>query len=690
MNPGSITAHLHPLLVHLPIGILLAAFALECMVWWKGRDDFRPAIQLSVALGAVSAALSALSGWLLFREGGYDESVATPHQYWGFFTAGMFILLALLKQDKWRRPAFVAGVAGLIVTGHYGGTLTHGAGYVFGGADETAPTAVEAGSEQAQSELSPDTKVFEGLVMPVLRSKCVSCHKPEKKKGGLVLSTPEGLMAGGESGPAVVPGNPEKSELLKRIHLPGDHDDHMPPKGRPQLSQVETQLIEWWITGGADLKATVAEKQMPDNLKSAFGPRTQQEVRANPVFDKQVSPASESAIRKLRALRLSVNSFGEGKPWLVVSFAGIKETDQERLGALAGVKEQLTDLDLSHTGVQDRVLQGLEFPHLVRLNLSHTSAASGIATMISHSPFLEVLNLTNTKADQSVESAFGSLPQLRKVYIWGTDISAETVNQWKKKYPGISFETGIAMENAEQMALKTPELKFGRSFFDDTAHIELEFPFRGVDIHYTLEEADTPSLQSPKYSGTIVVDKTTHVRAFAAREGWKNSPVVDAVLVKKKYTLSGSSIHPAPSPKYPAKGGASLVDGKISDVQSADTWLGYEGEHLTATLDLGTVKSVEKVFVHCLENNPSWIFKPAAIQVFTSSDGKQFAAQGSQKYTRNTGMGEQKVHLLGFTLPATVNARYVKVKVESLLENPPWHPGKGEKCWIFVDEMMVE
>ena len=161
------------------------------------------------------------------------------------------------------------------------------------------------------------------------------------------------------------------------------------------------------------------------------------------------------------------------------------------------------------------------------------------------------------------------------------------------------------------------------------------------------------------------MDKTTHVRAFAAREGWKNSPVVDAVLVKKKYTLAGSSIQSPPSPKYPAKGGASLVDGKISDVQSADTWLGYEGEHLTATLDLGVVKSVEKVFVHCLENNPSWIFKPTGIQVFTSSDGKQFVAQGSQKYSQNTGMGEQKVHLLGFTLPAATNGGF-------------WDPGLAE------------
>jgi len=111
---------------------------------------------------------------------------------------------------------------------------------------------------------------------------------------------------------------------------------------------------------------------------------------------------------------------------------------------------------------------------------------------------------------------------------------------------------------------------------------------------------------------------------------------------------------------------------------------------LEAILDLGESKSINKVFVHCLENNGPWIFKPVGIEVWTSVDGKKYTHQGKEYFPSNASMGEQKVHLLGCHFPQTVQARYVRVKVESPLKNPIWHPGKGQKCWIFVDELTVE
>jgi hypothetical protein len=145
-----------------------------------------------------------------------------------------------------------------------------------------------------------------------------------------------------------------------------------------------------------------------------------------------------------------------------------------------------------------------------------------------------------------------------------------------------------------------------------------------------------------------------------------------------------------PSPKYPGKGASSLIDGKISDAQGADTWLGFEGEHLDATLDLGEMREIGHVFVHCLENNSPWIYRPSAIKVSTSIDGKTFKVQSMEKFAQNTAMGEQKVHLLGCHFPDSTSARYVRVFVESPLKNPAWHPGKGQKCWIFVDEITIE
>jgi hypothetical protein len=53
-------------------------------------------------------------------------------------------------------------------------------------------------------------------------------------------------------------------------------------------------------------------------------------------------------------------------------------------------------------------------------------------------------------------------------------------------------------------------------------------------------------------------------------------------------------------------------------------------------------------------------------------------------------MQTTQTHLLSETTPYPVACRYLKVEAESLLQNPKWHPGAGKKCWIFVDEILVE
>ena len=74
---------------------------------------------------------------------------------------------------------------------------------------------------------------FEKKIRPVLAAHCYKCHsaKADKIKGGLLLDTREGLRKGGESGPAVVPGNPDKSLLIKALRYT-DEDLKMPPRSR--------------------------------------------------------------------------------------------------------------------------------------------------------------------------------------------------------------------------------------------------------------------------------------------------------------------------------------------------------------------------------------------------------------------------------------------------------------------------
>jgi hypothetical protein len=81
-----------------------------------------------------------------------------------------------------------------------------------------------------------------------LTERCVSCHGPKAAKGGLRLDSPEAIVAGGDSGPAVVPGNPNESQLLRRIAAP--EDLVMPPSGG-RLPYEQIGAIKRWIESGA-------------------------------------------------------------------------------------------------------------------------------------------------------------------------------------------------------------------------------------------------------------------------------------------------------------------------------------------------------------------------------------------------------------------------------------------------------
>src|SRR5579862_2164684 len=82
----------------------------------------------------------------------------------------------------------------------------------------------------AQEGAASGTEFFERKIRPVLAERCLACHSAgaKKQKGGLALDTREGLLKGGDSGPALVSGDVEKSLLLKAIRY-ADPELRMPP-----------------------------------------------------------------------------------------------------------------------------------------------------------------------------------------------------------------------------------------------------------------------------------------------------------------------------------------------------------------------------------------------------------------------------------------------------------------------------
>src|SRR6185503_5911887 len=117
---------------------------------------------------------------------------------------------------------------------------------------------------------------FENKIRPVRVERCYSCHSSaaEKLKGNLYLDTREGTLKGGDLGPAVVPGDPDRSLLIKAIRFTDD-DLQMPPKKRLPAEQVAD--FEAWVKRGApDPRAATAAKPRvdPEKVKAhwAFQP----------------------------------------------------------------------------------------------------------------------------------------------------------------------------------------------------------------------------------------------------------------------------------------------------------------------------------------------------------------------------------------------------------------------------------
>jgi len=116
------------------------------------------------------------------------------------------------------------------------------------GADKARATAQTPPPEAPPTGRSID---FTRDVYPVLQRACVECHGPDKQKGDFRLdSRAVAFKAGSGGAPAIVPGKPDESELVRRISLPKGSDEIMPSRGDP-LTKVQIDAIREWVRQGA-------------------------------------------------------------------------------------------------------------------------------------------------------------------------------------------------------------------------------------------------------------------------------------------------------------------------------------------------------------------------------------------------------------------------------------------------------
>ncbi len=274
---------LHPMMVHFPVSLLLIAACMEVFTFRRFQSPLRTGINWLVFIGSTGALFAALCGWLLAKSGSYGGETFEAHRWAGIATAVLGTLAAslLLIAIRTKRLGLIRvyqallllATAGVSLAGHYGGSLTHGQGYLlsvtpWASDDENliagiggSPASVEWQSlvqvDSLDDEQQADLNV---AVRTVLAHNCFQCHSSDKTEGKLRLDQKAFVFQGGESGPVIHPGDAQNSELVRRITLPAGHKEAMPGKGKP-LTEQDIALIKLWIDKGAP---------WPDQAKSIF------------------------------------------------------------------------------------------------------------------------------------------------------------------------------------------------------------------------------------------------------------------------------------------------------------------------------------------------------------------------------------------------------------------------------------
>lgn len=258
-------APFHMVVLHLPIGLLSAVMLLEAWTWLRPSRERREVIGMMVSFAMVASLITVLLGFLRATDGDYDTLTLGRHRAWGIAAVGLLGVSWGLHRHVSRHPgpggwvAFrvmaVTSFMAMAIAGHHGGSLTHGSSFLTehapGALRKLLQSSIPAPPSPSRKPAPDDASRFDAL-LPVLSHKCVSCHGPEKQKGGLRLDQRDRALKPGKSGrPAVVPGDPGRSELVRACLLPSSHDEAMPPDGKERLTDGELAALMAWIRKGA-------------------------------------------------------------------------------------------------------------------------------------------------------------------------------------------------------------------------------------------------------------------------------------------------------------------------------------------------------------------------------------------------------------------------------------------------------
>lgn len=462
----------HPVILHLPIGILTLALLQEFASLFSRRIQSTRGIMF---FAAATSVLAVIAGFLLYQSDLDGEATDLGNRHlWGgiaFSCVTIFAYIVKAWTDAGASAAWFyrflliisAGVMGF--ASHDGASMVHGSDYLSkyappalkpllgGKVENTTPVN---GADAAAAE----PLVYENVIAPMMEEKCWKCHNEEKIKGKFRMDTYELLVKGGKEGPGLVAGDAAKSNIVIRCELPIDDDERMPPDEKPGLTEEQLTVIKWWINAGASPALKLSEANAPADVAAILAKQTPVKKTAAPatpaataVPATSAAPQADDSREKLKAAVAEMqktfpgavqfeSQTSAGLTFTSVSMRGkFNDDDTVKLGpVIAG----LVSADFSASLITDKSLAQLTPAAGMRnLRLSETKITDAGLDTLAKMTSLESLNLYGTEVTDAGLQKLAALPQLKKLYVWRSKVTPAGIEELKKKLPQCSIEAGM-------------------------------------------------------------------------------------------------------------------------------------------------------------------------------------------------------------------------------------------------------
>jgi uncharacterized membrane protein len=683
-----VTGRMHPLLLHFPLVLLFVGIVLEVLTRQKSFQH--PAVEKITSyifyLFAITAALTALFGFFLYKEGSYLGDEINQHKWTGTVVSILAVLIVWLKEKPLVKFYYIVlGVNAiiLIIAGHLGSEVTHGKGFL------TEPIRNYRHSRLVSIEHADSAIVFRDVIQPILNEKCLNCHNANRAKNDLILTDYEGILNGGETGDAVVAGNAEKSLLYKYVILPMNDSLHMPPKEKLQLDREEIKLIGWWINSGAKENEKYVNLPKVDSIEtimlSRFQPKKGIDLLDIPFVDQE-------EIKKLNNPYRTVQQISATKPYVAVFLGSKKDFSDKDLTELEDVSKQVVSLDIGNSNVKDEDLKNLkQFPHLQKLHLQNIAIGDEGVKYLKDLRYLDVINISGTKVSSKTLEEVTGWKNLKKLYIYNTAVSEETVESVRKSRPdlevySIQFDLTDSLYSAQ---LTPPKVKIDSTFFRDHANVEVK-PSRGkVKYYYTLDGSE-PTSNSILYTEPFQVKQTSELKIKATMEGWIDSKVIAFPLLKVGIKPDRTILETKPDPDHAGKMDTTLVDGKSGDLNKDEkAYLGFVKRDHQVLFQFDSTRKLSQVSLSFLEDVPRGALAPEYVEVWGGNDKGKMQKLGNFSTAPLKDKRPSAKGLITINFPEQP-LRYVRLKAKNSNVLPNGYEyGKDTRPGIYVDEVSL-